>query len=191
MGWNKFYVFIKGAGLDELPAVLTQLGMGNYILAQEVTLLETNQPDTLYAGVYNNSLLLVHPELPFRFMEAGETWPGDELAAVVENAAAGVYGYTVIKGGRRLRTKYGSEERVMFEMGELLLEEQQLYDEELFEEDELEEMREDGLSDREIGEMVRYETDCRVPGRLVKRYLGVTFNELDPALVKLGRYRLV
>lgn len=177
--------------MHELPEVLTQLGMGTYVLEREVTLLETNRPETLYAGVYNDNLLLVHPELPLRFMEPGASWAGEELAAVVENTAAGVYGYTVIKAGRRLRTKYGSEERVIFEMGELLLEEQQLLDEELFEEEELEEMREDGLSDREIGEMVRFETDVRVPGRLVKRYLGGTFNELDPGMVKLGRYRVV
>jgi hypothetical protein len=36
--------------------------------------------------------------------------------------------------------------------------------------------------------MVRFAKDFRVPGKLVKRFLGIGFHELNPAQVKLTRY---
>ncbi|WP_440134207.1 hypothetical protein [Chitinophaga sancti] len=196
MAWNKYYVFVKGAGVKDVEALLMQ------DLAPEkvVSLFDTNKPQTLFAGEYNGCLILVEKDLPFEFLGAGlaakaralvALFPEAEIGALLQNASVGQYGYTVIKEGKRIRTKHGSEEEVFFEFGTPLEEEQECPDEPLFEEEELEEMREDGLSEKEIREIIRFEREFRVPGKLVKRYLGVVFNELDPATVKLMQYRRV
>jgi hypothetical protein len=193
MAWNKYYVFVKGAGVKEVEALLLK----ELSPEKEVNLFDTNKPQTLFAGEYNGCLIIVEKDLPFEFFDAGldkrakalvDLFPEAEIGALLQNSTVGQYGYTVIKAGKRIRTKYGAEEAVYFEFGTPLEEEQESPGEPLFEEEELEEMREDGLSEKEIREIIRYERDFRVPGKLVKRYLGVIFNELDPAEVKLTRY---
>lgn len=193
MAWNKYYVFVKGAGVKEIePLLLKDLAP-----EKEVNLFDTNKPKTLFAGEYNGCLLIVEKDLPFEFFNAAlgkraqallALFPEAEIGALLQNATVGQYGYTVIKAGKRIRTKHGSEEEVYFEFGTPLEEEQESPGEPLFEEEELEDMREDGLSEKEIREIIRFERDFRVPGKLVKRYLGVIFNELDPTEVKLTRY---
>ncbi|WPV65726.1 hypothetical protein [Chitinophaga sp. LS1] len=191
MAWNKYYVFVKGAYDKDLL-------LKDFESGQEVNLFETNKPETLFAGEYNDCLILVDKELPFEFLSAGlgvqakamiDIFPEAEIGVLLENSTVGVYGYAVFKEGTRIRTKYGSEEEVYFEFGNPLLEEQEAPDEPLFEEEELEEMEEDGLSRHEIREMVRFAKDFRVPGKLVKRFLGIGFHELNPAEVKLTRYK--
>lgn len=194
MAWNKYYVFIKGAGVKDVEELL----MKELSPEKEVDLFDTNKPQTLFAGEYNGCLVLVEKDLPFEFFGAGlkarakalvDLFPEAEIGALLQNASVGQYGYTVIREGRRIRTKHGSEEVVYFEFGTPLDEEQESPDEPLFEEEELEDMREDGLSEKEIREIMRFEKDFRVPGKLVKRFLGKVFNELDPAELKLTRYR--
>jgi hypothetical protein len=194
MAWNKYYIFIKGAGVKDIEDLLLK----EMTPEKEVNLFDTNKPKTLFAGEYNNCLLLVEKDLPFEFFDAAlatrakalvELFPEAEIGALLQNSTVGLYGYALIKEGKRIRTKHGSEEEVYFEFGSPLPEEQESPDEPLFEEEELEEMREDGLSEKEIREIIRFERDYRVPGKLVKRFLGVPFNELDPAQVKLTQYR--
>lgn len=185
MAWNKYYVLIKGPYNKDL--LLKEVDA-----EKEVNLFETNKPACLFAGEYNGCLILVDKALPFEFLaaELGSQAKAlvhavPEIGVLLENSAAGLYGYALFKEGRRVRTKYGSEEEVYFDFGAPLEEEQEAPDEPLFEEEELEEMEEDGLSPHEIREMVRFARDCRVPGKLIKRFLGVAFHELDPAAVKL------
>lgn len=194
MAWNKYYVFVKGVGVEDVKDLLLK----ELVPEKEVNLFDTNKPQTLFAGEYNGCLILVEKHLPFEFFGAGldaqakalvDLFPEAEIGALLQNSTVGQYGYAVIKEGKRIRTKHGSEEEVYFESGTPLEEEQESPDEPLFEEEELDEMREDGLSEKEIREIIRFERDFRVPGKLVKRYLGVIFNDLDPAEVKLTQYR--
>lgn len=194
MAWNKYYVFVNGAEVRDVEKLL----MKELAPEKEVNLFDTNKPQTLFAGEYNGCLVLVEKDLPFGFFGAEldakakalvDLFPEAEIGALLQNASIGQYGYTLIREGKRIRTKHGSEEEVFFEFGTPLEEERESPDEPLFEEEELEDMREDGLSEKEIRKIIRFERDFRVPGKLVKRFLGVVFNELDPELVKLVRYR--
>lgn len=194
MAWNKYYVFVKGAGVKDVEDLLLK----DLAPDKEVNLFDTNKPQTLFAGEYNGCLILVEKDLPFEFfaitLEARASalvalFPDAEIGALLQNSTVGQYGYTLIKEGKRIRSKHGSEEKVYFEYGTPLPEEQESPEDPLFEEEELEEMREDGLSEKEIREIVRYEREYRVPGKLVKRFLGMIFNELDPAQVILTQYR--
>lgn len=194
MAWNKYYVFVKGAGIKDIEDLLLK----ELAPEKEVNLFDTNKPQTLFAGEYNGCLILVEKDLPFEFFNPGlaarakaivALFPDAEIGALLQNSTVGQYGYTLITQGKRIRTKHGSEETVYFEFGSPLPEEQESPDEPLFEEEELEDMREDGLTEKEIREIIRYEKEYRVPGKLIKRFFGVIFNELDPTQVKLTQYR--
>jgi len=62
--------------------------------------------------------------------------------------------------------------------------------EEIFMEEEIEEMKESGMSDDEVEEMIKFEASYRVPNRLTERYLGEPVLERDTEKVKLTKYAL-
>lgn len=63
--------------------------------------------------------------------------------------------------------------------GELLPEEQEILAEGIFGNDELDEMREDGMSEEEVQAVVSFEASWRVPNLLSARYLGKPVGAID------------
>jgi hypothetical protein len=197
MAWNKYYIFVKAPQLTDTTEILRKLGLAQYKPTEQVPLHHSNKPDTLFTGFYRDSLLLVHPELPFHFFGDAPsdteelfraTFPGCEIAALIENSTVGLFGYAVIENGQKIRMKEGSDGEIYHDTGELLPEEKEILAEEIFGEDELEEMREDGLSEEEVAATVSFEASWRVPNLLSARYLGVPVGAIDTELVQLTRY---
>ena len=197
MAWNKYYIFVKAPESRDLDVLLTRLGLGHYKPVEEVPLHLSNKPETLFAGFYQGNLLLVHPDLAFHFFGEGQseteqlfaqTFPGREIAALIENSTVGLFGYALLENGRKVRMKDGCDGEIYNDRGELLPEEQEILAEEIFGEDELEEMREDGLSEDEVAATVSFEASWRVPNLLSARYLGVPVGAIDTELVRLTRY---
>ncbi|TPG58954.1 DUF6928 family protein [Hymenobacter nivis] len=197
MAWNKYYVFVKAPESNDLDALLTSLGLGHYKPVEEVPLHDSNKPKTLFAGFYQGNLLLVHPDLAFHFFGEGQseteqlftqTFPGKEIAALIENSTVGLFGYAVLEDGHKIRMKDGADGEIYHDAGELLPEEQEILAEEIFGEEELDEMREDGMSEEEVQAMVSFEASWRVPNLLSARYLGEPVGAIDTAQVMLTRY---
>jgi len=57
-------------------------------------------------------------------------------------------------------------------------------------EEELEEMKEYGMTEKEIQGMIEFETSNRVPYLLIKRYLGENILAMETDIVKLTMYTL-
>jgi hypothetical protein len=197
MAWNKYYIFVKSPESRDLDALLVRLGLGHYKPVEEVPLHLSNKPETLFAGFYQGNLLLVHPDLAFHFFGEGQseteqlfaqTFPGKEIAALIENSTVGLFGYALLENGRKVRMKDGCDGEIYNDRGELLPEEKEILADEIFGEDELEEMREDGLSEEEVAATVSFEASWRVPNLLSARYLGVPVGAIDTELVRLTRY---
>lgn len=197
MAWNKYYIFIKSPGLTDTQQILTKLNLGQYKPAKEVPLHYSNKPQTLFAGFYNDIFLIVHPDLAFQFFGDKqseterlfiETFPDSEIAALVENSTVGLYSYAIINKGRKIRMKDGCDGEVYNDEGELLPEEKQIPGETVFEKEELEEMKEGGMSEEEIEAMIKHEASWRVPNLLTKRYLGEEVGSIDTNKVILTMY---
>ncbi|MGI4737516.1 MAG: DUF6928 family protein [Janthinobacterium lividum] len=197
MAWNKYYVFVKAPESSDMGALLVSLGLGHYQPVEEVPLHYSNKPETLFAGFYQGNLLLVHPDLAFHFFGEGQseterlfiqTFPGKEIAALIENSTVGLFGYAVLENGRKVRMKDGCDGEIYNDAGELLPEEQEILAEEIFGEDELDEMREDGMSEEEVQATVSFEASWRVPNLLSARYLGEPIGAIDTEQVMLTRY---
>lgn len=197
MAWNKYYVFVKAPESSDMDALLVSLGLGHYKPVEEVPLLDSNKPKTLFAGFYQGNLLLVHPDLAFHFFgeEPSETeqrfihtFPGKEIAALIENSTVGLFGYALLENGRKVRMKDGSDGEIYHDAGELLPEEQVILAGEIFGEDELDEMREDGMSEEEVRAAVAFEASWRVPNLLSARYLGEPVRSIDIDQITLTRY---
>jgi hypothetical protein len=135
MAWNKYYIFVKAPELTDMGAILANLGLGHYQPVEEVPLHYSNKPETLFAGFYQGNLLLVHPDLPFHFFGEGQseterlfitTFPGKEIAALIENSTVYMFGYAVLQAGRKVRMKDGADGEIDYDAGELLPEEQEV-----------------------------------------------------------------
>lgn len=197
MAWNKYYVFVKSPDSTDLSTLLPSLGLGHYRPVEEVPLHYSNKPETLFAGFYQGNLLLVHPDLPFHFFGKGQseterrftqTFPGKEIAALIENSTVGLFGYALLENGTKVRMKDGCDGEIYHDTGELLPEEEEILAEEIFGEDELDEMREDGMSEDEVAATASFEASWRVPNLLSARYLGEPVGSIDTEQILLTRY---
>ena len=197
MAWNKYYIFVKSPKLTDINEILTKLKLEKYKPVKEVPLHYSNKPETLFTGFYNDSLLIVHPDLAFHFFGETqtetetlfiETFPDCEIASLVENSTVGLYSYAIITNGQKIRMKDGCDGEVYNDKGELLAEEKEILSGKIFEDEEIEEMKEDGMSDEEVEAMINHEASWRVPNRLTKRYLGEEVGSMDTDKVMLTMY---
>ena len=197
MAWNKYYIFVTTPKSKDLADVLSKLNLGQYKPVKEVPLHYSNKPETLFAGFYNDNLLIVHPDLPFDFFSDTQseteklftdTFPDCEIAVLIENSTVGLFSYAIIDKGKKIRMKDGCDGEIYHDEGDLLVEETEILSEEIFGADEIEEMKENEMSDEEVDAMIKFEASWRVPNRLTKRYLGETVGQIDSEKVLLTIY---
>lgn len=197
MAWNKYYIFVKSPKVTDISVILSKLNLTEYKPIEEVPLHYSNKPQTLFTGFYNGNFLIVHPDLPFHFFSDTptdteklfiDTFPNSEIAALIENSTVGLFSYAIIDHGHKIRMKDGSDGEIYHDEGELLPEEKEVLSEKIFEDDEIEEMKEDGMSDEEVDAMIKFEASWRVPNRLTKRYLGELVGSMDTDKVMLTMY---
>src|SRR6266496_878182 len=156
MAWNKYYIFVKSPGATDMNEILSKLNLSKYKPTKEVPLHYSNKPETLFAGFYNGNLLIVHPDLPFDFFNDAQseteklfidTFPDSEIAALIENSTVGLFSYAIIDHGQKIRMKDGSDGEIYHDTGELLPEENEVLSEKIFGDEEIQEMKGDGMSD--------------------------------------------
>jgi hypothetical protein len=197
MAWNKYYIFVKSPQLTDITEILSKLNLKKYKPTKEVPLHISSKPQTLFTGTYNGNLLIVHPDLPFDFFTDTQseteklfidTFPANEIAALIENSTVGLFSYAIIDKGQKIRMKDGSDGEIYHDEGELLPEEREVLSEKIFGDDEIEEMKENGMSDEEVDSMIKFEASWRVPNRLTKRYLGETLGSMNTDKVILTMY---
>jgi hypothetical protein len=197
MAWNRYYIFVTNVKSTDIPEILTKLGLGQYKPQREVTLSDTNKPTTLFAGVFNGNLLLVHQDLVFTFFGPEqsdeerrfiETFPESEIAALVSNESVNLFSFAIIDKGKKIRMMDGCNGEIYNNVGAPLPEEQELLSEEIFMPEELEEMTENGMTEEQIQAMIAGRIGYQVSNRLTKRYLGEEVLLIDPHVVKLTMY---
>jgi len=197
MAWNKYYIIVKSPKLTDTKEILNRLNLGQYKPSKEVPFHYSNKPETLFTGFYNNNFIVVHPDLAFHFFGETQTeteklfidtFPDCEIAALVENSTVGLYSYAIIDNGQKIRMKDGCDGEVYNDQGDLLPEENEIFSQKIFEDEELEEMKEDGMTDEEVDAMIKHEGSWRVPNLLTKRYFGQTVGSMDTDKIMLTMY---
>ena len=199
MAWNQYYIFVKGPNFDglDLDAVLARLNLSAYKPVEEVNLGQASKPKTLFAGVYNGNLVLAHPDLVYKFFEPKqseeeqlfiETFPDAEIAALEINESVSCFGFALIVNGEKIRSKNGCDGQVYNDFGATLPEESEVLAEEIYSLDDLEDMRDGGMSEEEIEAQIKFEASYRVPNRLTRRYLGKSVLQCDISTIRLTKY---
>lgn len=197
MAWNKYYIIVKSPKLTDSKEILNKLNLGQYKPTIEVPLHFSNKPETLFTGFYNGNFFIVHPGLAFHFFGETQTeteklfidtFPDSEIAVLVENSTVGLYSYAIIDKGKKIRMKDACDGEVNIDKGDLLPEETEIFSQKIFEDEELEDMREDGMTDEEIDAIIKHEGSWRVPNLLTKRYFGETVASIDTDKIMLTMY---
>ncbi len=197
MAWNKYYIFVKSPKTKDLGEILKQLNLGHLKPTETVPLHYSNKPETLFAGFYNDNLLLVHPDLPFDFFNANQTdteklfiktFPDTEIGVLIENSTVGLFSFAIIKNGQKIRMKDGSDGEYYNDAGDLLPEEKEILTQKIFEEEEIDEMKEMEMTDEDIEASRIFQASWRVPNLLSKRYLDECVSDIDTDKVKLTKY---
>lgn len=187
MAWNKYYIFINPIVNTDISNILLQLNLSHYKPLRQVPFHQTNKPKTLFAGFFNSVLLLVHPELPFEFFHKSPTetekrltsvFPDAEIGVIFENGTVNMFGFTLIQNGKRIRMKNGCEGEIYNDEGEQLPEEKEMLSETIFCEDEIDSLKQDGMSEEAINSLIKFEAGWRIPDRLIKRFLGSSLSGL-------------
>ncbi|MFL5730214.1 MAG: DUF6928 family protein [Cytophagaceae bacterium] len=140
MGWKICSVFIKDAATStDLEVLNAVYGMNEATKQNEVSYEEAAMPEDglIYIGRYNNSLIISDLNL-LEDIGQKETsrienllikkFPRHEILSCCLLSWNNTYGYSLIKNGVKIRAKYGSaDEGLVFETGEPLEEERELY----------------------------------------------------------------
>src|SRR5215831_7711294 len=126
MAWNHYYIFVKSSKFPDINEILSRLNLSDYKPAEACTLSETNKLNTLYAGFYNGYLLIVHPDLVFKFFTPDrsaeeklfiQAFPDAEIAALIINESVSLFGFAVIINGKKIRMKDGSDGEIYNDVG--------------------------------------------------------------------------
>ena len=196
MAANFYFVFVKNHQKKDVKEVIEQLGYDKYKPTNEVDLWNTSKPKNLFVGEYNGYLIFSEQNLPFQFynnepseieQQFCKTFPNTQILAFVINETVGMFGYAVIENGIRQRIKHGCDGEIYRDFGELLKTEVEsnLSRNEIFDEETLEEMEENGEN---INAIIDFEASYRVTGRLISECLGKEFYTLKDGEVTVVCY---
>ena len=197
MAWNKYYIIVSNIHELSPTETLTKLGLTGYQEVGKANFIQTNKSNDLFIGTYKDKLVIANPDLTYGFFAAEpseiekrfvEAFPTAEITALAENSTVGEFGFALIINGQRKRVKHGCDGDIYLDIGEMLPEEQEILAGEIFEPEELEEMRED-MDEDEVQNMIAFEASWRTPAQISKRYFSDRIDNLDTDAIKLVRYK--
>ncbi len=186
----------------ELPTekLIKKIGGSKITFEAETTFEEAINPaeDKLYFGSYKGNSIICDADLPLIFYDDKlskvekliiKFFPNNRILAINLNSTSNFYGYVLIDKGKKVRVKVGDGERpVIFEMGQPLKEEQELYKKSILRESgerifKFGETTEDAYTEDAVGEEFVFE--------VVKSILGgrLDHEELDELLFETPFYR--
>jgi len=198
MSWKLYLIVITNAAKISTAEVPEKIGVDNLSPKQEISLHQAQSAKGLFIGKHKDKLVIVSQDLVFDFYEKSPSdfekkvlaaFPNSEIAVLTLNGTTDLYGYSIIKDGKRQRVKSGADLELYVDYGEKLQEEIDVLKEKLFDDDELQEMKEE-YSKQELKKVIDQEVSIRAAFRLSKRYFGKAFDEAgsDFEKIKVTQY---
>jgi len=200
MAWNQYYIMVSNQNSPISKEQLGKLGLGKYEEVGKVKLDETNKPTTLFTAHFSNSIIIVHPDLPFKLSEEKpseeekkfiDCFPNSTIASLIENSSVNMFGFTIIEKGKRVRMKDGSDGEIYNDYGEPLPEESESYKDfaSRMDDDEKEELIED-LGENGFEDYLKFQAAWSVPNMLSKRFLGEYIGAIEGDKMEFTKYKL-
>lgn len=185
MSWKLYLIIISNAININTTDVLQRIGMNNLKPKKEISMHEAQYMEGISIGKYGDNIFIVSQDLVFRFYDKTasafekkicDSFPNSEIAVLTLNGTVDLYGYNLIRNGKRQRVKSGADLDLYIDYGEKLSEEIAISKEKIFEKEELKEIKANHSND-EFKKIVDQEISIRTIFRLTKRYFGLQFTE--------------
>ena len=185
MGWKIYLIAITNAANINTADVPKKLGLDNLKPTKEINIHEAQYERGISIGKYGDKIFIISSDLVFKFYDKKPSdlekklsaeFPNSEIAVIAINQTSDLYGYSIIKNGKRQRTKSGADLELYVDYGDKLPEEIEISKEKLFDDEGLKEMKED-YSKSELKKVLEQEIIFRTTFRLTKRYFGKQFDE--------------
>jgi hypothetical protein len=184
MGWKISATFIKDAGNLEInDDLIKSLGFKDFEYIEKTNFNENPEIGELYVSKYNNHLLIANANLIWEFTKPNisktektfiEKFPNTEIYSL--SLGGGTY-FSLIENGKKIRLREVGDE-IYQDVGELISEEIYLKSENLFDEDELEFMKNE-LTEEEFEQQLQSNLAYETAFELTKRFFGKRYDELE------------
>lgn len=187
MSWKIYLIIISNATNINVAEVPSKLGLNNLKPTVEVNLLEAQYKDNISVGRYEDKIIVTAKDLVYDFYQNIPTerekrfvaaFPNSEITVLTIHSSSYLYGYSIIRNGKRIRVKHGADTEKYIDQGEKLQEEIDIRKGEIFTNEELKDMKGD-YSKKELENVIDHEASFRVPFRLTKRYFGKQIDDAD------------
>lgn len=193
MSWKIYLIIISNASNINTTEIPQKIGLHNIKPTKEISMHEAQFAKGISIGKYNDKIFIVSQDLIFKFYDKTpsefekricDSFPNSEIAALALNGTVDLYGYNIIKRGRRERVKSGADLNVYVDYGNKLPEEVAISNEKIFDAEELNEIREDN-SKEGVQKILDQEISMRTTIRLTKRYFVKEFDEVGSDYSKI------
>ena len=187
MSWKLYLIIISNAADTNPAEVPAKIGFKNLKPHDKINLSEAQRSEILSIGKHNGNIIIVSYQLVFQFYTQPpsdfekkliESFPNSEIAALTYNGTVDLYGYNIINNGERQRVKHGADLSIYIDEGEKLPEEIEISKGQLFDKEELEDMKQ-RLTKNELQEFIDEEISIRTTFRLTSRYFGKELDQME------------
>lgn len=146
MSWEIYLIIISNAHNINTADVPGKIGLENLKPSKEISIQEAQYAKGTSIGKYGDKIFIVSQDLVFHFYDKApsafekkicDSFPNSEIAVLTLNGTVDLYGYNIIKSGKRLRVKSGADLELYVDYGAKLPEELEVAKEKIFTEDEV------------------------------------------------------
>jgi hypothetical protein len=181
MGWTIYLIIISNASSINPTDIPQKIGLSHLKPIKEISMGEAQYINGISIGKFGDKIFIVSDDLVFKFYDPSpsefekrvcDSFPNSEIAALALYSTVDLYGYNIIKDGKRERVKSGSDLDLYVDIGDKIPEELSVSKEKLFDDNELKGVKEDmakRMRDQEIS--------IRTTFRLTRRYFGKGIDE--------------
>jgi len=193
MSWKIYLIIISNANNINTTDVPQKIGLANAKPTKEISIHEAQYAQGTFIGKYGDKIFIVSQDLVFKFFDKTpsefekkicDSFPNSEIAILTLNGTVDLYGYNVIKNGKRLRVKSGADLDLYVDYGDKLPEELVISKEKIFDDEEVKEIKADNSKDQ-FKKILDQEISIRTTFRLTKRYFGKQFDEVGSDYEKI------
>jgi hypothetical protein len=193
MSWKIFLIVINNAANINAADLPQKIGLYNVKPTKEISIHEAQYAKGTSIGKYGDKIFIVSQDLVFKFYhktpsdfekKVCEAFPNSEIAILTLNGTVDLFGYNIIKNGKRQRVMSGADLDLYVDYGEKLPEEISISKEKIFNDEELKEIKADN-SKEQVKKILYQEISIRTTFRLTKRYFGKQFDEVGSDYEKI------
>ena len=111
MGWKIYLIIISNVANNNTADIPQKIGMSNVQPGKEISINEAQYAEGTSIGKYEDKIFIISQDLVFKFYDKTpsdfeekicEAFPNSEIAILALNGTVDLYGYNIIKNGKRL-----------------------------------------------------------------------------------------